>query len=50
MSGVKNFVTTIPLKNGTRNRLAGLCGKLKSYDDFLNELMDKYEKGCKEVS
>ncbi len=47
---MQNNSTTIRLNSNVRDRLARLCGKRRTYNDFLNELMDKYEKGCKEVS
>ena len=49
MQGKNNQLTTIGILPKTRDRLYRMKFRT-SYDDFLNELMDKYEKGCEEVS
>lgn len=37
--------TTIRIRMLTRDRLLRLASKAETYDDFLNRLMDLYEKG-----
>lgn len=35
----------LPVKNSTRVRLANWCGKMKTYDTGINELLDFWEEG-----
>ncbi len=36
--------TTIRIRTSTRDRLLKLATKAETYDDFLNRLMDLYER------
>ena len=40
-----NKLVTLKIKPETRERLKRLATKAETYDDFLNRLMDLYEKG-----
>jgi hypothetical protein len=37
-------LTSINIKRGTLERLKALCSRALSYDSFLNECLDLYEK------
>lgn len=37
----------IPVRSKTKERLDKIASKDKTYDDFINDLLDIYEKGAK---
>lgn len=42
-----NEYANIPVLLKTKERLDKIASKIKTYDEFINELLDVYEKGAK---